>query len=246
MTNIGNKTGGGSEVTATTTSITIDGVTTNLDVGLGQTAVDARVVALTQDSAQKANAGLFKRVDTGAWEVPRPSYAQIQSVADGPGGTKVTVTSSAHGQPEGGTVVIAGTTDYDGTFVISNVTDNTFDIIETFGVTKTGSFTSENIYYSPNHHGGVFGVVGRQYYKGSPTGAVTTLKVGFNTARYFLEANGGIASPATSEVYPANSYNSAASVARIGVEAGDLVIRLGTALDDTDDVFRIWVDSTAR
>lgn len=68
MTDIGNKAGGGSEVTATSSIITVDGVATNLAVGLDQTAVDARVTALTQAEELEANAGKLKRVDTGIWE----------------------------------------------------------------------------------------------------------------------------------------------------------------------------------
>jgi len=71
MTQIGNRTGGGSEVSATTTSITIDGVKTDLAVGLDQTAVDARVTALTQADALQTSAAKLKRVDTDAWEVPQ-------------------------------------------------------------------------------------------------------------------------------------------------------------------------------
>lgn len=72
MNYIGNKTGGGgSVVTATPTSITIDGATTNLDTGLNQTAVDARVTALTQADALQTSAAKLKRVDTDAWEVPQ-------------------------------------------------------------------------------------------------------------------------------------------------------------------------------
>lgn len=90
----------------------------------------------------------LKRVDNGAYEVPRTSSGNITAAAQS-GGTKVTITSAAHGQPEGGTVTISGTTDYNGTFVISNVTENTFDIIDTWNVTRTGTWTAENVYYAP-------------------------------------------------------------------------------------------------
>jgi len=69
MSNIGNKApGGGSTVTTNGTSITIDGVTTAIPVGLDQSAVDARVTALCAESALQANASKLKRVDTGVWE----------------------------------------------------------------------------------------------------------------------------------------------------------------------------------
>jgi len=51
----------------------------------------------------------------------------ITAFADA-GGGEVTVTSAAHGQSNGTSVTISETRNYDGTYVISNVTSNTFDI----------------------------------------------------------------------------------------------------------------------
>lgn len=66
----------------------------------------------------------------------------ITVLADG-GGGKVTVTSAAHGLENGRYVVITGTTSYNGTFQISGVTTNTFDIIDTWVANDaTGSYTS--------------------------------------------------------------------------------------------------------
>ena len=55
----------------------------------------------------------------------------ITAFADA-GAGMVTVTSSAHGLVEGDSVTISGTTSYNGTFTISNVATNTFDIRDTW------------------------------------------------------------------------------------------------------------------
>lgn len=55
----------------------------------------------------------------------------ITAYADGSGG-KVVVTMAAHGLSDGNTVVISGSTNYNGTFVISDVTTNTFEITDTW------------------------------------------------------------------------------------------------------------------
>ena len=59
------------------------------------------------------------------------STASITAFADA-GGGKVTVTSAAHGLLGSAVVVITGTTNYNGAFKISNVTTNTFDIVDTW------------------------------------------------------------------------------------------------------------------
>lgn len=56
----------------------------------------------------------------------------ITAFADAGDSTKVTVTSAAHGKAEGDIMIITGTTNYNGTFAISNVTTNTFDIVDTW------------------------------------------------------------------------------------------------------------------
>jgi hypothetical protein len=55
----------------------------------------------------------------------------ISAFADA-GGGKVTVTSAEHGQADGTSVMITGTTNYDGTYTIANVTSNTFEITHTW------------------------------------------------------------------------------------------------------------------
>ena len=53
------------------------------------------------------------------------------------GGGSVTVTSSTHELSDGDEVVISGTTDYNGTFTISSVTTNTFNIVDTYVSAET-------------------------------------------------------------------------------------------------------------
>jgi hypothetical protein len=64
----------------------------------------------------------------------RPTSKAITAFADSgtSPGTKVTVTSAAHGQLDGVTVQITGTTNYEGSYVISNKTTDTFDITKVF------------------------------------------------------------------------------------------------------------------
>lgn len=65
----------------------------------------------------------------------------ISAFADGGGGT-VTVTSANHGLITGAKIVISGTTNYNGTFTISTVTQNTFKITDTWvSDDAAGSFT---------------------------------------------------------------------------------------------------------
>jgi hypothetical protein len=55
----------------------------------------------------------------------------ITAFADA-GGGQVTVTSAAHGLTNGEYVIISGTTNYNGYFVVANVTTNTFEITDTW------------------------------------------------------------------------------------------------------------------
>lgn len=55
----------------------------------------------------------------------------ITAFADGTGGT-VIVTSAGHGFADGGSVIIAGTTSYNGTFIVSSSADDTFKITATW------------------------------------------------------------------------------------------------------------------
>lgn len=78
---------------------------------------------------------LYYRVDGGDWTlieggVAANNTAAITAFADAAGApNEVTVTSVAHGLSDGDTVTISGTTNYDGVYVISDKTDDTFEII---------------------------------------------------------------------------------------------------------------------
>ena len=64
---------------------------------------------------------------------------------NGSGGT--TVTSTAHGRLSGDEVIISGTTNYNGTFTITGVTANTFDIATAFVANDaTGTYTAGTIF----------------------------------------------------------------------------------------------------
>lgn len=219
MTNIGNKAaGGGSEVSATPTSITIDGVTVNL----------------AQYTDPSEGGTKLLRVDDGVtWEAIRPSSGSISAFSNGPA-TKVTITSAAHGQREGATVVIAGTTDYDGTFVISNVTDDTFDIIETWNITRTGTFTADNGYYAP----APFSAYGtkaktRRYTSSGVAGAELTLIASGIAAG--LSCFGWYADSATGYNISYGSSINTAFGASVAAKAGALTLQRGTSCDDATD-----------
>jgi len=73
------------------------------------------------------------------------STASITAFADA-GGGDVTVTSANHGLSSGTLVTISGTTNYNGTFSISSVTTNTFDITDTWvSDDGTGTWVSHPI-----------------------------------------------------------------------------------------------------
>ena len=55
----------------------------------------------------------------------------ITAFADG-GGGQVVVTSASHLMVNGSSVTVSGTTSYNGTFTVSNVTTNTFEITDTW------------------------------------------------------------------------------------------------------------------
>ena len=65
-------------------------------------------------------------------EVAKPKVKGDITVWANPGGGKVTATSAGHGLSVGHTVLITGTINYNGTYVITNVTANTFRFVATW------------------------------------------------------------------------------------------------------------------
>jgi len=72
----------------------------------------------------------------------------IISFADAGGGVVTVTTSVAHGRANGDSAYIRGTTNYDATYTISNVTSTTFDITATWVATETGSWFADAGYDS--------------------------------------------------------------------------------------------------
>ena len=78
---------------------------------------------------------LYYRLDGGDWTlveggINANNIAAITAFVDAGGApNEVTVTSEAHGLANGDTVTISGTTNYDGVYIISDKTDDTFEII---------------------------------------------------------------------------------------------------------------------
>ncbi|MGE4103706.1 MAG: calcium-binding protein [Pirellulales bacterium] len=66
--------------------------------------------------------------------------AGISAIAEGTGGT-VVVTSAGHGLANDDVVRIVGTADYDGQYVVANVTTDTFEIIAAWNGSQTGAWS---------------------------------------------------------------------------------------------------------
>lgn len=190
-----------------------------------------------QADALAVNAGKLQRADDGTFEVARFCQGEVTAVANGPA-TKCTVTAPGHKQKDGATVTLALTgADYDGAFVISNVTVNTFDIIATFTATATGVFTSDNEYVSPNQHGGAFGTVYRKYYRGlSAVGELHSVQVHASLTGHI--DSGGYVSTAAMAQYPYPWGDAfAADLAKTESKA----FTIGSSWAGP---FRLWVDYT--
>jgi len=228
-------------------SLTGTGVTGSpLSVVDQWTAGMASAVANALDAAGlNNNAGKLKRVDTGAWEAARRSNGVITAVADAGGGV-CTVTATAHGQADGATVTIAGTTDYNGSYTIANVTTDTFDITETFTSSQTGTFTAENIYWVPDHERDGDWPVGtrpkRRFYKGAPAGATTTLWASF--PHVLIRARGFAHSTDIPADYPIPSYSVSSTLLRVEKDvSGNLIYRAGSDFyGKANDSYIITVD----
>jgi len=78
-------------------------------------------------------------ITEGTYVLSRFREFAIASFADAGLGDVTATTTLAHGFANGETVVISGTTNYDGSYVISNVAANTFDFTDTWVATETGN-----------------------------------------------------------------------------------------------------------
>jgi len=74
----------------------------------------------------------------GQYELIKGTNGSITSFADASGGNVKATCSADHGLSNGQAVTIAGTNDYDGTHIISNITADTFDFVHEFVATDTG------------------------------------------------------------------------------------------------------------
>ena len=94
------------------------------------------------------NTGDFDPVSNkGGYAPPGSVPAAITVFADSATnpGVKTTVTSTAHGLIENQVIIQVDTTNYNGTFTITNVTTNTYDILTVFvGDDATGTWIIEN------------------------------------------------------------------------------------------------------
>ncbi|MHA2063269.1 MAG: hypothetical protein ACXABY_02690, partial [Candidatus Thorarchaeota archaeon] len=71
------------------------------------------------------------------------SNGSITAFADAGGGDVTATTSAAHGLASGMKVTITGTTNYDGTYTISNASGSVFDFTDTWVATDTGSWSQD-------------------------------------------------------------------------------------------------------
>lgn len=190
-----------------------------------------------------SNAGKLKRVDTGAWEVARRSNGVITAIADA-GGGKCLVTSAGHQQTDGTSLAIAGTTDYNATYTISDATTDDFQITATYTSSQTGTFSADNIYWVPSveRNGDWPGGARpkRRFYKGNTGVAATTLWASF--PHVFLRAWGSVRDSGVGSVFPIQSYSAATTLAVCRVEAGNIVLRVGSEADEAGDTYFVTLD----
>lgn len=106
----------------------------------------------------------------------------IASVAEGvPADGKVTVTDVAHGLTSGDLITIHASTDYDGTYLITKLTDDTFEITAAWTATRTGEWHRPSTLIAGAGGAGPYRLCWN-----------ISLFAAFNGKRYKLEANVGI------------------------------------------------------
>ncbi len=81
--------------------------------------------------------------------INRPDHSGSITTFSNPGGGKVRATTSIpHEIPIGRRVTISGTVNYNGTFVVIKTTSTTFDFVDTFVITETGSYVTPTETYT--------------------------------------------------------------------------------------------------
>ena len=107
----------------------------------GEMVLHENSTAMTIDTVNVVHlARLFSAGHSSGMSFNPGSTGAITAYADG-GGGQVVVTSAGHGLSNGANLSISGTTNYNGVFVISAVTVNTFEITDTWVANDaTGTF----------------------------------------------------------------------------------------------------------
>lgn len=144
----------------------------------------------------------------------------IASVAEGTEGDGiVTITDNAHGLLTGEIITIEGSTDYDGVYVVTKLTANTFTIAATWTQTRTGT-----------------------WYRGANLKA-NVLSAG----KYLVAYNAVIQSAGSSKAYEFELYQNitpnTGSASKLTMSAAD-VIMTGKCIMDIADGDIIWLGLT--
>jgi hypothetical protein len=101
-----------------------------------------KVRNIARDPSPGSEDPLYEVTYTGGWVTPEQGRTGSITAFTDAGGGQVTVTSALHRLSNGETVVITGTTNYNGTFVVANVDTNTYEITDTWVADDaTGTWT---------------------------------------------------------------------------------------------------------
>jgi len=207
----------------------------------GDTVTNQITAALAAEGLG-TNAGKLKRVDNDAWEVARRSNGVITAIADA-GGGKCLVTSAGHQQTDGTSLTIAGTTDYNATYTISDVTTDNFQITAAYTSSQTGTFwVAANVYYSPDQQGGAFGTIKRRRFVGVTGGATVTLESSFHTTKRLVGQGGHVIDVGTGSTLTVPTYFGSISYVGVNDNGTNLVLLLGSGFDDGTDTYSVHVD----
>lgn len=110
--------------------------------------IDSATISFLSGALSKDNAYFAigsSAISTYLFKYSGTSTGSITAFADA-GGGEVTVTSASHPMQNGNTVTITGTTNYNGTYIISGVAANTYNITATWvSDDATGTWTGETL-----------------------------------------------------------------------------------------------------